>query len=345
MQYESRHMVGGSTIVKARYEVTPLEALKKMAGDKIKINFAKGYQSKPKKWGGYDPGADLVDKALLKEALTVAGKSDVVIFFGGLNHDLFLDSEGGDKLNMGLPYKQDSIISSIIKANPKTLVVLITGGPVEMGGWVDTIPALLETSYNGMEGGTALVNIIFGKVNPSGKLTDTWPFKLEDTPVAKFGEYPGRNGTVKYNEGIYVGYRYYDIKNVDPRYPFGYGLSYSSYEYSGLEVPKAFSIKQDSLGVTFSVKNTGQFPGKEIAQVYVSNPGCSIERPIKELKQFVKIDLLPGETKKINLTLNKRAFQYYDINKNSWVAEPGTFEILVGSSSRDIKLKAELKLN
>jgi beta-glucosidase len=335
---------GGSTVVKARYEITPLAALKKMAGEQVQVTYAKGYQMTVANWGEYSPKKDKIDSALLKQAIKIAKQADVVIFVGGLNHDNHLDSEGSDKYSMKLPYKQDEVIADITQANPKTVVVLITGGPVELDSWVDKIPALLTTSYNGMEGGTALANILFGKVNPSGKLTDTWPYKLEDTPVAKLGEYPGTNGIVKYNEGIYVGYRYFDTKQVTPRYPFGYGLSYTRIEYSGLKVPKQISNLQRDINVSFTVKNTGSVAGKEVAQLYVSNPGCSIERPVHELKQFIKVDLQPGETKQVTLTLNKRAFQYYNVQQNDWVAEPGRFEIQVGASSRDIRLKADTEL-
>ena len=205
-----------------------------MVGNKAEIVYAPGYKYVRGKYNHYDPALDVIDPELLNEAKKAASDADVVLFIGGLNHDNGLDCEGGDKAGLQLPYKQDEVIKEIMSVNPNTVVVLITGGPVVMGDWFAKIPALLETGYIGSESGTALAEVLFGKVNPSGKLADTWPKRLEDTPAWVLGEYPGTNGTVKYNEGIYVGYRYYDSYKVDPLFPFGYGISYTNFEYSGL---------------------------------------------------------------------------------------------------------------
>ncbi len=263
-----------------------------------------------------------------------------MLFIGGLNHDFGLDCEGGDKYNLQLPYKQDEVISEIMKVNPNTVVVLITGGPVVPGNWLDTAPALLETGYIGSESGTALANVLFGKVNPSGKLPDTWPKRLEDTPAQALGEYPGTDGTVHYNEGIFVGYRYYDTYKVDPLFPFGYGLSYTRFEYSDLKIEKT---GDHGFNVRFTIKNTGERAGKEIAEVYVSDKESALPRPVKELKGFSKTELQPGEAVEVSIPLDEKAFMYYDPSKG-WTLEPGEFDILVGASSRDIRLRGVVEM-
>lgn len=334
---------GGSTAIKARYEITPLEGLQKKLGDKVKITYAPGYPQtlNPKRHS--DMILDTINRKMIAEAVAAAKKSDYAIIFGGLNHNLSLESEGADRTNLKLPYGQDLLIREVVKANPKTIVVLLCGSPVELGEWRHNVPGLLQNSFLGMEAGNALAEVIFGDVNPSGKLPYTFPVKLEDSPDHALGEYPGVDGVVHYNEGIYVGYRYYDTKNVEPLFPFGYGLSYTQFDYSNLNIPSEFTDNQNEVKVSFDIKNTGQYEGKEIAQVYVHDVESSLERPTKELKGFLKVGLKAGETKMVEITLDKRAFQFYDPVKKAWVAEPGTFGILVGSSSKYIRLKGEIK--
>ena len=235
---------GGSTTLKARYEITPLEALQKKLEGKVLINFAKGYDVPEPVWRrGISPSPSLssildsVNEELIKEAVEVAKRSDCVLIFGGLNHNRGNDSEGADKPGMKLPYGQDRLISEILKVNPGTAVILLCGSPVGLGDWYNNVPALLQHSYLGMEGGTALTEMIFGDINPSGKLSMTFPKKLDDSPAHAIGEYPGRWGRVQYNEGLLVGYRYFDTKNVEPMFPFGYGLSYTGFEYANLKLP------------------------------------------------------------------------------------------------------------
>ncbi len=327
---------GGSTIIKAKYEINPLEGLQNKLGNSVKINFTQGYNiSKDLK---------TVDQALIREAVKTASASDAVIIFGGLNHQPGLDCEGSDKPDMKLPYGQDELIKAVMKANPNTVVVMIAGSPVDMGAWIQDVKGLIFTSYLGMETGTALANIITGAVNPSGKLPYTLPVKLEDSPSYVMGEYPGMNGTVHYTDDIYVGYRYYDTKNVKPLFPFGFGLSYTSFSYGNIKVETSGKAESLVCTVSFNIKNTGNTEGKEIGEVYVRDIESALPRPLKELKGFSKVNLNPGETKNVKINLDQRAFQYYDPDKKEWVLEPGKFEILVGPASDHILLTQQIEL-
>lgn len=332
---------GGSTIIKAKYEVAPLDGIKNKFGKKVTINYARGYKTAYFQWTP-DTTLNLFDEALMKEAVSVAKKSDVVLFFGGLNHNYGCDTEGADKPNMTLPYGQDKLIDAILKANPKTIIVMLSGSPVDMMQWVDKVPAILHNSYIGMEGGNAIADVIAGDVNPSGKLATTFPKKLSDSPAHSVGEFPGSNGTVNYKEGIFVGYRYFDTKNIEPLFPFGYGLSYTTYEYSGLKLPEQF--EDDSIIVSFDVKNSGKFSGKEIAQVYIKDEEPSVEKADKELKGYAKVSLEAGESKTVSVTIYKKDLGYYDEQRRDWIIDPGKYQILVGASSRDIKLSGKVEL-
>jgi beta-glucosidase len=327
---------GGSTTIKAKYEITPLEGLQTKVGNAVKISYAQGYS--------VSNDLKSSDKLLIAEAVKTAAAADAVVLFGGLNHEPGLDCEGTDKPDMKLPYGQDELIKAVLKANPNTVIVMIAGSPVEMGGWLPDAKGLLFTSYIGMETGTALAEILAGDINPSGKLTYTLPYKLEDSPSFVLGEYPGSNGIVKYNDDLLVGYRYFDIKNVKPMFPFGFGMSYTTFAYDNYKIE--LTKKDESLNciVSFDVKNTGNVEGKEIAEVYVRDLESALPRPLKELKGFAKVSLKAGETKKVVVSLDKRAFQYYDPDKKQWILEPGKFEILVGSSSDNILLKEQVEL-
>jgi len=327
---------GGSTIIKAKYEITPLQGLQQKLGNSVKINFAQGY----------DISKDLktVNQALITEAVKTAASADAVILFGGLNHEPGLDDEGTDKPDMKLPYGQNELIKAVIKANPNTVVVMLAGSPVEMGDWLSDVKGLLYNSYLGMETGTALAEVLTGDVNPSGKLTYTLPVKLEDSPSYVLGEYPGKNGTVNYNDDLLVGYRYFDTKNVKPMFAFGFGLSYTVFSYDNLKIETSGKAESLTITLTFDIKNTGNVKGKEIAEVYVRDLESSLPRPFKELKGFAKVDLKVGESKSVKIKLNQRAFQYYNPEKKQWVLEHGKFEILVGSSSDNTRLKQQIEL-
>jgi len=332
---------GGSTAIKARYEVTPLEGLERKLYGSVKINFVPGYHSMVPGLNKIDSPLDTIDMKMIRDAVEIARSSDYVIIFGGLNHNNNVECEGSDRKNMKLPYGQDLLISEVVKANPKTIVVLLSGSPVELGDWFSKVPGLLQNSYLGMEAGNTLAEVLFGEVNPSGKLPYTFLRKLSDSPAHNWGEFPGKNGTVHYKEGIYVGYRYFDSRKVEPMFPFGYGLSYTKFEYSNLVTPHELKNNTEEFSVTFNLKNVGSYEGKEISQVYIREKESIVERPYKELKGFSKVLLKAGETKKVTIHLNKRAIQYYDPAKKQWVANPGKFEILVGGSSKDIQLKGE----
>lgn len=248
---------------------------------------------------------------------------------------------------MKLPYGQDELIRKIVEANPKTVVVL-EGTIVEMGVWLEKTPVLLEAWYPGMEGGSALAAILFGDVNPSGKLPCTFPKGLSDSPAhaeGAPGDYPEADGTVTYAEGLLVGYRWFDTKGIEPQFPFGHGLSYTTFEFSNLKLAPGHDPSKPSLTVTFDVRNTGARPGGEVAQLYVRPKEPRLSRPDKELKGFRKIFLEPGETRAVSIPLEAEAFAFYDPTQGQWVAEKGGFEILVGKSSIDLPLHAPFNLS
>jgi beta-glucosidase len=322
---------GGSARIKAFYEIVPLEGIVRRVGDRATVTFSTGYRR--------EGGADLAERAV-----RAAGQSDVVIYVGGLDHSRFQDAEGSDRKDMKLPYGQDELIQQIVQANPRTIVVLFGGGPVEMGPWLAQVPAVVQAWYPGMEGGPALARVLFGDVNPSGKLPCTFPKRLEDSPAHALNAYPGANGVVRYEEGLLVGYRWFDTKNVEPLFPFGHGLSYTRFEYSGLKLVEGKDAKGPALTVEFEVTNTGAREGAEAAQVYVQDVQSGLPRPVKELKGFRKVALKPGEKQTVSVPLDRSAFAFYDPEKSGWVAEKGDFTILVGSSSRDIRLKGQFTL-
>ncbi|MCE9645928.1 MAG: glycoside hydrolase family 3 C-terminal domain-containing protein [Chloroflexi bacterium] len=277
---------------------------------------------------------------LIAEAVALAGRSDVAVIIAGLNGDW--ESEGFDRVDMKLPGRQDELIRRVAAANPNTIVVLNAGSPVEMP-WVDEVPAILQLWYDGQEQGNALADVLFGDVNPSGKLPTTFPVRLQDNPA--YINYPGENGRVRYGEGIFVGYRYYDKKEIAPLFPFGHGLSYTTFKYGNLNISETTITPGQILQVKMDVTNTGGVKGREVVQLYVRDVQSTIARPEKELKAFEKVELNPGQTKTLNFTLNREAFWYFDILKNSWSIETGEFEILVGASSRDIRLRGSVLLN
>ncbi len=249
------------------------------------------------------------------------------------------ESEGSDRPDMRLPGAQDRLIDAVVRANPRTVVVLNSGSPVEMP-WAEKVPAIVCAYYPGQEGGHAVSRVLLGEVNPSGKLTVTFPYRLEDTPA--YINYPGGK-EVHYGEGIFVGYRYYDRKAIDPLFPFGHGLSYSEFEYSNIQL-KPQALRDEPQEVSFTLKNTSTTAGQEVVQLYVSDTQASLVRPDKELKDFVKVALNPGEEKIVRFTLAERAFAFYDPYKAAWVVEPGEFVIMLGSSSRDIRLQTTVTL-
>ena len=280
----------------------------------------------------------LGDEAM-ERAVQLAASSDVAVVCVGLNGEW--DTEGRDRPHMNLVGRQDDLIARVAAANPRSVVVLQTGGPVTMP-WLDRVAAVLEAWYPGQECGNALADVLFGAVNPSGRLPQTFPVSLEDNPA--FGNYPGENGRVHYGEGIFVGYRQYDKSRTTPLFPFGHGLSYTAFEYANLRLQPREPGAGDAVTVSIDVTNTGARAGQEVVQVYVADPVSRLPRPAKELKGFAKVFLRPGETRAVSLTLDMRALAYYDDARPGWIAEAGEFEVLVGSSSRDIRAQTSLRL-
>jgi len=268
----------------------------------------------------------------MREAVKLAKKADVVIVIASLNREW--EAEGFDRVDMKLPGVQNELIDRVVSANKNTIVVVNTGSPVEMP-WADKVPTIVQLWYNSQEQGNALADVLFGDVNPSGKLPTTFPVRLEDNPA--YINYPGEYGKVRYGEGIFVGYRYYDTKKVAPLFPFGHGLSYTTFEYSNLRLSKKTITPNQTLTVKVDVTNTGEYNGKEIVQLYVRDVHSTFARPEKELKAFAKIELKPKQMKSVTFILDREAFWHFDVSKNTWTTEPGEFEILLGTSSRDIR--------
>jgi beta-glucosidase len=333
-----KHCGGGlSSEIKTLYEITPLEAIQKKFGTTVKINFAQGYEKQSTFKEGSNTGqtnSEKVDWKLIDEAVKVAKESEVVIIFGGLNHDF--DTESSDKKNMDLPYGQDVLISEVAKANPNTVVVIIAGSPVKLSGIVYRVPAILWSWFGGMEAGNAVADVLSGKVDPSGKMPFTLPVSLEQSPAHALGNYPGRDLKVNYEEDILVGYRWFDTKKITPQFPFGYGLSYTSFEFGAISTDKAAYGKDEMIHVKFTVKNTGSRYGAEVAQLYVSDPVATVMRPAKELKAFDKVFLRPGETKTVTLQVKVTDLAFYDELKKDWNVEAGDFILQLGNSSGNI---------
>ncbi len=288
---------------------------------------------------GYEKTKDEVNEMMFKQAVEAAKNADVAIVFAGLTEDF--EGEGYDRINIEMPKSHNALISEVAKANPNTVVVLAGGSVIHMP-WLGEVKALLNSGLGGQASGIAVANILTGKVNPSGKTTETYPLTFEDNPT--YGNYPGGPVTSEHRESVYIGYRYYDKAKKDVAFPFGYGLSYTTFKYSDLKLSAALMKDTDELKVSFKVKNTGSVAGAEIAELYVADKESTIFRPEKELRAFKKVYLEPGEEKEVKLTLGKRAFAFYNVNISDWCVESGDFEILVGSSSRDIKLSDTVKI-
>ncbi|MCT4178449.1 glycoside hydrolase family 3 C-terminal domain-containing protein [Elizabethkingia anophelis] len=353
---------GGSSSLKVKYETLPLEGIKSRFGKKADVQFARGYVGDVGgEYNGVKSGQNLKDdrpaSVLLNEAVALAKKSDVVIFVGGLNKSDYQDSEGHDRKGLGLPYNQDQLISALAKANKNLAVVLVSGNAVAMP-WVKEVPAIVQGWYLGSEAGNALAAVLAGDANPSGKLPFTFPVKLEDNAAHQMGEYPGNKEelaagkgkdqknpiNITYNEGIFVGYRWHDTKNIKPLFSFGHGLSYTTFEYGKVRADKTQMAQDGKITFTVSIKNTGKREGAEVAQLYISDLKSSVPRPVKELKGFEKINLKPGDQKEVSFTIDKSALSFFDAATHQWLAEPGEFEALVGASSSDIKTKMKFTL-
>lgn len=280
----------------------------------------------------YDMTGTEEGKALLKQAIALAKECEEVIFVGGLNHEY--DVEGNDRASMKLPYGQDKVIEALLKVKPDMTVVMIAGAPVEMP-WRNQAKAIVWAYYAGMETGNALADILFGKVNPSGKLAETFPVAYADTPTAKSGEF-AKPGRIELKEGVFVGYRYYESQEAEVAYCFGHGLSYTEFSLGSFEIEEA---ENNSINVSLTVTNAGQRAGAEVVQVYTGPAVPGKLHPVKELKGFEKVYLEAGESKRVAIELSKEDFAHYDCEKKAFVTEPGSYRIMVGTSVRDICLE------
>lgn len=346
---------GGSSSLKVKYEVSPLDGIKKRVGDKAEVIYARGYVGDPGgEYNGVKSGQDLKDdrtlEELIAEAVSVAKEADYVIFIGGLNKSAHQDCEDADRKELGLSYGQDEVITALAQANKNLVVVNISGNAIAMP-WVKEVPAVLQAWYLGTEAGTAIAAVLMGDVNPSGKLPFTFPASLEDVGAHKLGEYPGIVRTdgshvvdEKYNESIFVGYRWADKEKTKPLFPFGHGLSYTTFKYGKAVADRKVMGMDETLTVTVPVTNTGNREGAEVVQLYISDLKSSLPRPVKELKRFSKVKLAPGETKEVTFTFGKDALSFFDDTRHEWVAEPGKFEAVVAASAMDIKSKVSFEL-
>ncbi|MBP5397621.1 MAG: glycoside hydrolase family 3 C-terminal domain-containing protein [Bacteroidales bacterium] len=341
---------GSSSSLKAQKEVSPLEGIRAaFAG--WNVVYERAYQGEPTVTGRYNYGLyDLTDprsdRQLLSDALAAISDADYVIFVGGLNKNKMQDCEGRDRLDYHLPYGQEAVIEALSAARKDLIFINLSGSPVAMP-FADKVGAILQGWYLGSEAGNALADVLSGAVNPSGKLPFTFPKELSDGPVKTERQYPGvqdENGRwqVYYDEGIYVGYRWYDSRDVEPQWPFGYGLSYTSFDYGKASASSKKMGK--SLSFKIPVTNCGTVAGAEVVQLYVRDMEASVDRPFKELKAFEKVYLEPGQTKTVTLTIDRDALCFFDAAKHEWVAEPGDFQALIGSSSRDIRAVVDFRL-
>ena len=327
---------GGSSELKVKDMVSPLDGLRAVYGDKVA--YAKGYAAGRPMYGRADEIPQNVVDSLRAEAVEMAKKADLVVLVGGLNKNHFQDCEGGDRLEYGLPFGQDELIEALLGVNKNLVLVLLSGNAVEMP-WVSRVPAIVQGWYLGSMGGKSLADILSGAVNPSGKLPFSFPAKLTDCGAHAFDElsYPGDSIKQEYKEDILVGYRWHDTKKIPALFPFGHGLSYTTFTY-GKPMASAKAMAADGmLTVTVAVKNTGSIAGKEIVQLYVGDDKCSVLRPVKELKHFAKVALAPGEEKSVTFTLTPDDLKFYDEASAAWKYEPGKFKAYVCASSADVR--------
>ncbi|AIQ34485.1 glycosyl hydrolase family 3 [Paenibacillus sp. FSL R5-0345] len=323
-----RYQGGGSSHVNPTKLDDAFEEMKALAGS-AELLYVQGYEL----------NHDGINEALLQEARDTAAKGDIAVLFLGLPDNY--ESEGYDRSHLSLPESHKALIDAVAEVQTNIVVVLSNGSPIEMS-WIHKTKGILEGYLGGQAFGGAVADLLFGEVSPSGKLAETFPMKLSDNP--SFLNFPGEGDTVEYKEGLFVGYRYYDKKELEPLFPFGFGLSYTEFQYSNLTISKSSIKDNESVKVTATVKNTGTHAGKEIVQLYVSDVESSVIRPIKELKGFQKLALQPGEEQEVAFELDKRSFAYYNVNIGDWHVESGIFDIAIGSSSRDIRLTASIEV-
>jgi len=340
-----KHASGGfGAGVKAKYEITPLAGLEAKLGNKASIQFAQGYKPKfsPERRKGYGRQPDnQPDTSLIQEAVEIARTSDIAIIFAGTNHDI--ETEAIDRADLKLPFGQDELIKAIAAVNPKTIVVLVAAAPVDLNNTVRSASAILWSWFNGSEGGNALADVLFGDVNPSGKLPFTFPASLDDSPAHALKAFPG-DSTVNYTEGILVGYRWFDTKNIKPLFCFGHGLSYTNFSYSAIKTNKKKYKNDETIEISLNVKNIGAKPGLETIQLYVSTLNPNVLKPAKELKAFKKVLIAEGQETEVKMEINVNDLAYFDEKLMKWVVEPGKYKLLAGSSSQDIRASSNISI-
>ncbi|PKN94087.1 MAG: glycosyl hydrolase [Chloroflexi bacterium HGW-Chloroflexi-6] len=312
---------GGSSHINATRVAVPFKELQSRA-ENAELTYAEGY-----------PADDSFHQEMIDQAVGLARSADVAVLYIALPS--YKESEGYDRADLDLTVQQVALIKAVAKVQPKTVVVLNNGAPVAMSAWIDGVAAVLEAWMMGQAGGAAIADVLFGKVNPSGKLAETYPLKLGDTPA--YLNWPGGAGEVRYGEGLFIGYRYYDARQVPVLFPFGYGLSYTTFAYSNPTVSGSTFKDADGLTVTVDITNTGKVAGMEAVQFYVHDQKSGLVRPEKELKGFAKVELQPGETKTVSIQLDFRAFAFYHPKYRMWITESGDFDILVAASAADIR--------
>jgi beta-glucosidase len=337
--------------VKTKREVTPLEGLQNRLPESVKINHAQGYlerysKTEKAKFGDITLDGpvtiDELDPKLLEEAVNAAKNSDVAIIFAGSNRDY--ETEASDRASLDLPFGQEELIEKVMQANPNTIVVMIAGAPFDIENVEQQRSTLVWSWFNGSEGGNALADVLLGNVNPSGKLPWTMPKKLEDSPAHATGSFPG-DDIATYDEGILVGYRWFDTKNVEPLYPFGYGLSYTNFDFSNARVDKDQAYaNEETIKVSVDVANTGDLDGKEVVQVYVAKAESKVERAAQELKGFQKVLVGAGDTETVTIEVPVKDLAYYSNADKNWMVEPGTYTLKIGNSSRNILVEVTVNL-
>ena len=328
---------GGSSELKTKYEISPLQGIKKAFGSQCEVKYAMGYASGPSAYGREIPSKLNAD-TLLNEAIRMANDADLILYVGGLNKNHFQDCEGGDRKTYELPFGQNKLIGELIRTNKKMAIVLVSGNAVAMP-WVGQVPAIVQAWYLGSESGNVLASVLSGETNPSGKLPFTFGVKLNDYGAHSFDKlcFPGDSIKEVYKEDILVGYRWFDTKNIVPQFPFGYGLSYTSFQLGKASVDKPKYGKNDVVKLSVSLTNSGKVDGAEVIQAYIQDKLSSVPRPTKELKDFSKVMLKAGESKVVSLELPVSEWGFYDETTKQFKVEPGQFVINLGTSSRDIK--------
>ena len=339
---------GGSSSLKVQHECTPIEGLLAAVGDKAEVVYERGYVGDVTgTYNGVVTGQDLSESRseaqLIADAVRVAESADVVLFFGGLNKAANQDCEDSDRFGLELPYAQDKVIEAISKVNDNLAVIIISGNAVAMP-WVNDVNAIVEAWYSGSQAGHAIADVIFGKVNPSGKLPFTFPVKLNDNGAHALNAYDREDLSVEYKEGLYVGYRWADKFDVEPLFAFGHGLSYTEFSYGEAKCAKTSVRAGSDVKVSIDVTNSGKVAGKEVVQLYIGDEESYLERPVKELKGFKKINLEPGETKTVEFVIEPDMLKFFDDAKHDWVLEKGQFTAFVGASSKDIRSKVSFKV-